>query len=223
MRKSIVAGFISLALASTALIGAPAQAVTENRTTSVSIEVSYTKVEYGRTIWVTPTVTDNAGKKVYDGAVTLQSKVKGGAWKTVATNDRASASFWDLKPAEHTAYRALYAGYAAQYSFENNYTPSTSAETTVKVARTITSKKVKGKNFTVKGKVSPDFKKKKLVIKVAKKEKGKYKKYKVVRTNAKGVYKVSFPRVKGTRYWKIIVPADSRRSKTYTGWRTWVS
>lgn len=221
MRKSIVAGVAAAAMAATAFIASPAQAVTENRTSSVSIETYYSKVEYGRKIGISTSVKDNTGASVYDGTVTLWSKTKGKDWKAVQTIEAGGFRlFADLKPAEHTTYRATYSGYAATTQYENNYTTSTSAESTVKVARKITSKKVKGKKFTVKGKVSPDFKKKKLVIKVAKKSKGKYKKFKTIKTDKKGVYKVSFPRTRGLRYYKIIVPADSRHGKTYASWWT---
>ena len=56
-----------------------------------------------------------------------------------------------------------------------------------------------------------------------KKEKKGYKKWKTIKTDKKGKYKVRLPRRGGTWYWSFTVKGDSKYLANGFGWRTWVS
>ena len=96
------------------------------------------------------------------------------AWVPVATAENTYASFYDVKPQMNTAYKVVYSGFTDpdQGTYGDNYTPSESAPFTIGVARKITRP---SSGFVIKGKVTPDYAKKKIVIQVSKKEKKGYK------------------------------------------------
>ena len=85
----------------------------------------------------------------------------------------------------NTTYKVVYSGYTDpdQGTYGDNYTPSESAPFTIGVARKITRP---SSGFVIKGKVTPDYAKKKIVIKVSKKEKKGYKNFKTIKTDDEG-------------------------------------
>ena len=109
---------------------------------------------------------------------------------------------------------------AAQSTYQDNYAPSESAPFTVSVARTIGHP---SSGFVIKGKIKPDFANKKVFIKVSKKAKKGFKKYKTIKTNSSGKYKITLPKRRGTWYWSFSIKGDSQYLGNGFVWRTWVS
>ena len=90
----------------------------------------------------------------------------------------------------------------------------------VEVARKITYPK---NGFVIKGKVTPNYGKKKIVIKVSKKQNKGYKKFKTIKTTSAGKYKITLPRRGGTWYWSFVVKGDSKYLANGFVWKTFVS
>lgn len=206
----IIAGALSAALIGLVpvTLAAPAQAA---ETTVAAIGASRTLIEHKGPYkpYLEASIRTSGGSSVYEGDVELQASAAGGAWKTIRTV-RASGylSFSDVVPSMNTAYRVVYKGSSA-------YSASQSGNLNIKVARKIN---LKGNNrtFVVKGKVTPKYGKKKVVIKVSKKEKKGFKKFKTIKTNKKGKVKVKLPKRKGTYYYRFITKKDKKYvSSTY--------
>jgi hypothetical protein len=201
-------------------IAAPSQA-SDNLTTTTTAAPSETTVEYGDDIYVSVDVDASDGYSASYGTSTLYAMEAGStAWVPVATGTYASSSFYDVKPAKTTTYKVVYSGYTAQSTYQDNYAPSESAPFTVSVARTIGHP---SSGFVIKGKIKPDFANKKVFIKVSKKAKKGFKKYKTIKTNSSGKYKITLPKRRGTWYWSFSIKGDSQYLGNGFVWRTWVS
>lgn len=220
----LIAGAVSAGLLGLTpiAIAAPSQAA-DTWTTATTATPSTDKVVYGGDLYITVDLTSSDGYAPggTEGTVTLMALEAGGsAWVPVATAENTYASFYDVKPQMNTQYKVVYSGFTATTSYQDNYTPSESAPFTIGVARKITAP---SSGFVIKGKVTPDYAKKKIVIKVSKKEKKGYKGWKTIKTNGKGKYKVRLPRRGGTWYWTFTTKADAKYLANGFGWRTWVS
>ncbi|NYE35502.1 hypothetical protein F4692_000606 [Nocardioides cavernae] len=205
-------------------IAAPSQAA-DNWTTTIVATPSTTELEYGSDLSISVDLSSSDGfaPGSTDGTVTLFAQEAGSsAWAPVATAENTYASFYDVKPRMNTAYKVVYSGFTDpdQGTYGDNYAASESAPFTVGVARKLTAPK---SGFVIKGKLTPDGGKKKIVISVSKKQGKGYKKFKTIKTNKKGKYKVTLPKRKGTWYWNFVVKGDSKYLGTGFGWRTWVS
>ncbi|WP_110239590.1 hypothetical protein [Nocardioides gilvus] len=217
----LIAGTVTAGLLSLVPIALTAPAAQASVTTNLQVQSSYKMLTYGMetSLRAAVTATDSTGYTgaVRVGSVQLQSKVTGKAWKTIKTATASSyVSFGQIKPKEHTEYRISYSGGTDTYG--NVFRAGVSTPVKVKVKRKITFPR---KGLTLKGKVSPQFKKKKLVVKVSKKETKGFKKYRTIKTNKKGRYSLKLPRRRGTFFYKVIVPKDKRfLSSSYT-WRTY--
>ena len=120
----------------------------------------------------------------------------------------------------NTTYKVVYSGYAAQTEYEHNYAPSESVPFTVRVQRDVTINKAK-KRLTIKGKVKPTYKNKKVIIH---RKKGKrWIKHKTVKTNRKSVFQVTLPPApRGKKlYFRITVPGSSQYVKYSEVWYTY--
>jgi len=215
---SVTAGLIGL---TPIAIAAPSQAAVTLSTTTVSTP-SATKVVYGDSFDVTVDVDAQDGQGVYDGTSTLYAMEVGStAWVPVATGTYPTSSFYDVKPAAGATYKVVYGGYTDtdQGTTGKNYTASESATFTVEVARKIT---YPSSGFVIKGKVTPSYAKKKIVIKVSKKQNKSYKKFKTIKTDAKGKYKITLPRRGGTWYWSFVVKGDDKYLANGFVWKTFV-
>jgi hypothetical protein len=218
----LIAGTVSAGLLGLApiAIAAPSQAA-DTWTTTTTATPSVAQLEYGDDFYVSVDVPSSDGSTAYRGTSTLYAMEAGtSAWVPVATNTSAAADFYDVKPQMNTSYKVVYGGYTAATQYEDTYTPSESAPFTIGVARKITRP---SSGFVIKGKVTPDYAKKKIVIQVSKKEKKGYKSWKTIKTNKKGKYKVRLPRRGGTWYWSFTVKGDAKYLANGFGWRTWVS
>ena len=218
----LIAGTVSAGLLGLTpiAIAAPSQAA-DTWSTTTTATPSTDKVEYGDDFYVTVDVPSSDGSSAFRGTSTLYVMEAGSsAGAPVATNTSAGGDFFDVKPQMNSSYKVVYSGYTAATQYEDTYTPSESAPFTIGVARKITAP---SSGFVIKGKVTPKYAKKKIVIKVSKKEKKGYKKWKTIKTNKKGKYKVRLPRRGGTWYWTFTTKGDSKYLANGFGWRTWVS
>ena len=220
----LIAGTVSAGLLGLApiAIAAPGQAADTWTTTTVATP-SAAQVEYGDDLYISVDLSSSDGYSPggTEGTVTLFAMEAGSsAWVPVATAENTYASFYDVKPQMNTQYKVVYSGFTSTTNYQDNYTPSESAPFTIGVARKITRP---SSGFVIKGKVTPKYAKKKIVIKVSKKEKKGYKTWKTIKTNSKGKYKVRLPRRGGTWYWTFTTKADSKYLANGFGWRTWVS
>ena len=156
------------------------------------------------------------GTSVYAGTVNLHAKVAGGKWKKIrSANAGGYVSFSDVKPKKNTQYRLVYNGGS---SYDDTYLPSRSKNLRVRVARKVTVKRTNNRRaYVYKGRVTPNFGKKKIVIQVSKREKKGFKRFKAVKTNKKGFYTLRLPIRKGTWYWRLKVPGN----KNYAANSSW--
>ena len=201
-------------------IAAPSQAAVTLSTTTVATP-SETQLEYGDDFYISVDVDSQDGS-IPDGTSTLMAMEAGSTtWVPVSTGTASYSSFYDVKPTKTTTYKVVYTGYTDpdQGQFGKNYTPSESAPFTIGVARKIT---YPSSGFVIKGKVTPDYGKKKIVIQVSKKQTKGFKKFKTIKTKANGKYKVTLPKRGGTWYWSFTVKADSRYLANGFVWKTTV-
>ena len=203
-------------------VSAPANA-TDTWSTTTTATPYETRVVFGDTVDINVDISSSDGYSPggTDGTSTLYAMEAGTtAWVPVATAENTYASFYDVKPTVTTTYKVVYSGFTATASYQDNYTPSESPVFTVGVARKIT---YPSSGFVLKGKVTPNYGKKKIVIKVSKKKNKGFKSFKTIKTTSTGTYKVALPRRRGTWYWSFTVKGDSKYLANGFLWRTWVS
>lgn len=218
----LAAGTVSAALLGLTpiAIAAPSHA-TDNLTTTTVATPSATEVVFGDEVSVSVDIDASNGSAPSNGTATLYAlEVGSAAYVPVATSANVFASFLDVKPKMTTSYKVVYTGYTATTTSENNYTPSESAPFTVSVARKITNP---DSGFVLKGKVTPDYAKKRIVIQVSKKVNKAYKRFATIKTDRRGKYRITLPKRRGTWYWSVSVRADSKYLGNGYVWRTLVS
>jgi len=207
--KRLLTGVLSAALLGAtpiALAAAPAEAATVN--TWIEGSINYSKAEYGKTVYLSGGVKSSTGYPA--GNVVIQRKLAGqSSFTTVQTDTSAGYFSYAFRAQKNTEFRILYSGGT---SGSDTYTPS-SASTSLKVYRKL-QVKTSYTSLTVKGKVTPDFKKKKFTVQV---KKGKWKTWKKVKTNKKGKYAVKLVGSrKGIKY-RFVVPGSKGFTKTQSG------
>lgn len=188
-------------------ISSPAGAATTYATAS-SISASVPQVTYGDdNLSINGAVTTDAGGSVFYGSVALQVySAKNPVWTTIQTDDTAgSYFFFDIKPDSNSQYKVVYSGFTA--SNGDVYTPSESAPVAVGVERKAV---FKTPGLLLVGKIKPDFKGKKVILK--RKKGKKYVAWKKVRTNRKGAFRVKAPNRRGFKF-SVTIPSD----KLYVG------
>ena len=214
-----LAGFTPIAIA------APSQA-SDNLTTTIILEVSYgePRLTYGEELSLTSEIDSSDGLSPYNDSdtATLWAMPAGSTtWTAIETQPASGYISWtDFKPDQNTSYKATYSGGTAANTYADNYAPSESAALGVQVARKIT---YPSSGFVIKGKVTPSYGKKKIVIKVSKKQNKGYKSYKTIRTTSAGKYRITLPRRGGTWYWSFVVKGDSKYLANGFVWKTFVS
>ncbi len=152
------------------------------------------------------------------GTATLMAR-KGGSteWVALAESTTSSPDFSAVDPTVTTTYMVAYDGFTAPDG--DVYAPSESDPFTVRVARRITYP-VAG--FVIKGKVKPNYREKKIVIKVSKQQNSGYKFFRTITTSSRGRYTITLPRRGGTRYWSFAVKGDARYLANGFVWKTFV-
>lgn len=151
----------------------------------------------------------------YAGTVTVERALEGETtWTVIGTSQYAGFS-GSTKLVRNATYRVTYSGGASGTS---SWAPAEATQA-VTVQRKIDLKNVGGRKVVMRGKVSPAYQGKVTIVKQAGK---KWKKWKVVRTNKKGVFKTALPAPKrGRYYWRVLIKAGggyaaSDSGKVYT-------
>jgi hypothetical protein len=160
---------------------------------------------YGDTLSLSINVETSSGSQVYDGTLTVQRLVPGGSWKTIATSDSAYL-YESTKAVGNATYRVLYSG-------SGDYAPSDAA-LTGKIQRKLDLQGVSGKRAGIKGKVSPKFKGKVVILK---KQGKKWKRFKAVRTNKKSRFVAYLPAPRrGKYFWRIQIASSKAFATTHS-------
>lgn len=203
----ILAGVLSAAIVGLVPVSLAAPAHAADQTTVTTLTASRSLLEYksGYSPFLNASVRTPDGSSVYSGTVDLYASEAGGAWKKISSKTASGyVSFSDVIPSKNTRYRVSYSG-GSDYS--NTYQPSQSADLGIAVARKFTAKG-NDRTFRVNGKVTPQYGKKKIVIKVSKKQNKGFKKFKTIKTNKKGKFKVKLPKRRGTFYYSFTTKGD---------------
>ncbi len=206
-------------------ISAPAHADGQTYTPTVSAELNITNSPYdapymyGGGFYVTGTVTDPNG--LYDngnpaGVAYLQVYTSSNpVWTTIGTDEFPSTLFFDgdFTFTENAQYKVVYTGAPARSAVEDTLLPAESVAIAAPVTRKVAFSNPRG--TLIKGKVTPDYGKKK--IKVAKKVGKQWRKYKTFKTTSAGKYRFTLPAPRRGKWtWRITVPGNAQ----YTKWET---
>jgi hypothetical protein len=215
----LAAHTLTAALLGVASLGvmAPSHAA-DTWTTTTSAEPSSLAVVYGEKISFDVDVDSSSGFTPSDGTTTLLALPAGArAWVPVATSTSPGSGFTDVKPTSNTTYKVVYNGHQATSATDDTYSSSESLTFDVTVARKITHPQ---SGFVLKGKVSPDYAKKKISIRVSKSRVGGFKKFRKISTDKAGKYRIVLPKRDGTWYWRLSVRGDSRFVSGSYIWQT---
>lgn len=198
-------------------VASPGHAV-DTWTTTTSAEPSDLAVTYGEKISFDVDVDSSSGFSPSDGTTTLLALPAGArAWVPVATSTSPGAGFYDVRPTSNTTYKVAYSGSDATTPTGDTYEPSESLTFDVTVARKITHPT---SGFVLKGKVSPDYAKKKVSIRVSTSRTSGFKKFRKITTDKAGKYRIALPKRDGTWYWRLSVPGDATFAGGSYIWQT---
>jgi hypothetical protein len=155
---------------------------------------------------------DGAWKDIYDGSLRVTRKI--GRTATVVASTSDDAYLYTSTSAVGTAtYSITYTGYTDQYTGDQ-YAPA-ALNGTVAVQRKLSVTGTSGRSAGMKGKVSPKFRGKIIVLK---KHGRKWKRFKAVRVNRNSRYVTKLPSPRrGKYFWKLQIPAGGGFAKTETG------
>ena len=198
-------------------VAAPAEAATAY-TTTTALTTQPQVVEYDDDFSVSGNISavDATGKTGYPsstGTVSLQVySATNPVWTTVATDTGSYFYFSDVKPTANSQYKVVYSGGTSTSG--DTFTASESAPLQIGVQRKV-KVSIKSSKLTLVVKVTPDFAKKKIQVKIKKGK--KYKPLKKVKTNKAGKASIKLPGKKGggKLYFRVIVPGDAN----YVGWQ----
>jgi hypothetical protein len=197
-------------------LAAPSAARDTWKTTTVA-QPSATSVAFGSTIDVDVDLDSASGTAPTRGTVTLLALTPGAsAWTPVATQSTPSGDFVGVEPTMNTTYKVVYGGWTGSGT-DDTYESSESPEFTVGVTRKITYPR---EGFVLKGKVTPRYRKKTIAIRVSTSRDSGFTKFRKIRTDRKGRYKVTLPKRDGTWYWRVSVRSDARYLGTSYVWET---
>ncbi|PKH37422.1 hypothetical protein SAMN05192575_101398 [Nocardioides alpinus] len=206
-------------------ISAPAHADGQTYTPTVTAELNVTDSPYeapfmyGGGFYVTGTVTDPNG--LYDngnpaGVAYLQVYTASNpVWTTIATDAFPSTLFFDgdFTFSENAQYKVVFSGAPARSGVEDTLLPAESVAIAAPVTRKVVFSNPRG--TLIKGKVTPNYGKKK--IKVQKRVGKKWKKFNTYKTTSAGKYRFTLPAPRrGKTQFKISVPGNAQ----YTTWET---
>ena len=205
---TVTAGLLGL---SPLTLAAPAQA-TENLTTTTTLEIPFVDPAkppmYGDKVTIRASVTDSKGASAYKGTVTLyQMTADNPAGTAVATAPASGyVAFPDITATASASFTAVYSGYAATTTYENNYAASQSTAAPLTVTRKVHLTNPKG--TLIKMKITPDYGNEK--VRVHKKVGSRWKSYKSFKTNKNGRVQFTLPAPhKGKWQWQITVKGST--------------
>ena len=208
-----IAGLVSAGLLGvTPLAMAGTAHAKDNLTSTTTATPSTGAVTYGDEISVSVDVVGSDGSSVYDGTQTLYALPAGSStWTAVQTVD-AGYSFYDVKPKLNSTYKVVYSGYTATTSYEDTVAASESAPFTVGVKRKVI---LRPQGLKLFGKVKPDYKRKKVVLKLKKGK--KYVPWRKVKTNKKGAFVVKAPNRRGFKF-QVIIKGNAKYIGDKSNW-----
>lgn len=203
----LVAGTVTaglLGITPIAISAAAQAAVTVVTATSLSsTQVEYT---YGDRIFFDAAVTTNDPNNAYaPGSATLYM-MRGGttAWEAVSTDEGVSyLYFTDLTAVANAQYKVVYPG--GTDGTGDVYLPSESPVFAISTARTMTIKNPRG--TFVKGKISPDYKNKKVLVQ--KKVGKQWKKFRALKTNTKSQFQITLPATRKRTFWRFLAKGNT--------------
>lgn len=220
----LVAGTVSAGLLGLTpiAIAAPSHAAPSTWSTTTTATPDNAVITYGDDLYVNVDVAGSDGLGPSSGNSTLYAMEAGSStWTPVSTGAYPGSDFYPIKPRVTTTYKVVFNGYTepVQTDYSDNYTPSESAPFTVSVARKVSIDNAKAR-LTIKGKIKPDYKKKKVKIQI---KKGKrYVNFKSVKTTKKSTFQVRLPapRRGNKLYFKITVPGNAKFAGYSEVWYT---
>lgn len=203
----LVAGTVTaglLGITPIAISAAAQAAVTVVTATSLSsTQVEYT---YGDRIFFDAAVTTNDPNNAYaPGSATLYM-MRGGttAWEAVSTDEGVSyLYFTDLTAVANAQYKVVYPG--GTDGTGDVYLPSESPVFAISTARKMTIKNPRG--TFVKGKISPDYKNKKVLVQ--KKVGKQWKKFRALKTNTKSQFQITLPATRKRTFWRFLAKGNT--------------
>ena len=220
----LVAGTVSAGLLGLTpiAVAAPSQAA-DTWSTTTTATPDDAVVTYGDDLYVNVDVAGSDGLGPSSGTSTLYAMEAGSsAWVPVATGAYPGSDFYPVKPRMTTTYKVVFNGWTepVQTAYSDNYTPSESLPFTVAVQRNVKIDNAKAR-LTIKGKIKPDYKRKKVKVQI---KKGKrYVTFKTVKTTSRSTFQVRLPapRRGGKLYFKITVPGNAQFVQYSEVWYTY--
>ncbi|MBS2936718.1 hypothetical protein KDN32_03055 [Nocardioides sp. J2M5] len=203
----LIAGTVSAGLLGVTplAISAPAGAAV-TVTTATSLTSDQTAYVYGDKIYFDAAVTTSDPNNAYaPGSATLYVLTPGSsAWTPVSSDEGVSyLYFTDVKATSNASYKVVYPG--GTDGSGNVYTASESVPFTIATARKMTIKNPRG--TFIKGKIKPDYKKKKVLIQ--KKVGKKWKKFRTLKTNKKSAFQTTLPASRKRTFFRFVVKGNS--------------
>lgn len=204
-------------------ISAPAHADGQTYTPVITAQLNITDAPYdppymyGGGFYVSGTVKDPSGiEGPSGGQAHLQVLTPANpVWTTIAVDDSPSYLFFDgdFRFTSNAQFKVVFTGSTALGTWDDSYLPGESAVIDAPVTRKVVFTNPKG--TVIKGRVSPDYKRK--PIKVHKKVGKRWKKYRTFKTTSRSTYKFTLPAPRrGRWHWRITVPGSS----TFAPWVT---
>ena len=223
IRRQLTALLATTLVATAAGVVATATPADAAVPTRVVLQVSHPKAHFGDKLSITGQVqgqqTDGTWAAVPAGSATLQFSPKSGSdWATLGSDDSAgSFYFYPEKAVKSGSFRVVYSG--GTYG-DYQFTPQTSMGKTVKVYRDLHDKLIKpGNRLVLKGKVSPSYGKKAVVIERRTTKHGKWKKFKKIRTDKKSHWSVQLPAPRrGDWYFRAYTPKSGGLEKSLSNY-----
>lgn len=217
---TVTAGLLGVTpIAISAPAHADGQTYTPVITANLNVSESPFEAPYmsGGGFYFSGTITDPSGiESPSGGQAFLQVLTSSNpVWTTIGTDDSPGFLFFDAdyEFSENAQYKVVFTGSTALSSFDDSYVAGESVAIAAPVTRKVVFSNPKG--TLIKGKVTPNYGKKK--IKVAKKVGKKFKKFKTYKTTAAGKYRFTLPAPRrGKTQFRITVPGNAQ----YTKWET---
>lgn len=232
--RRVVLMVVALVASSLSLVTVASPAHADTYTGKVEVDATVA-MKQGGTATVAAAVTvgvDGVDYYVPVGTATLQQLPYGArSWSTVTTATLGAGVQplrWTVRPAKNTQYRVLYSGgsYTNSDNSVDTFTPATSRTVQVGVARHLNDKfKKRTRNFS--GKIASYGRKPVLVQKSTcanpKVASCKWKKFRTVKTNAKGAWSTKLTISGRKTHFRAVVKAGSGYITSYSNYviTTW--
>lgn len=204
----LIAGTVSAGLLGVTplAISAPAEAAV-TVTTATSLTSEKTTYVYGDKIYFDSAVTTSDPNNAYaPGSATLYVLTPGSTtWAPISSDEGVSyLYFTDVTAVSNAQYKVVYPG--GTDATGDVYLASESAPFTIATARKMTIKNPRG--TFVKGKIKPDYKKKKVVVQ--KKVGKKWKKFRTLKTTKKSAFQTTLPASRKRTFFRFVVKGNSK-------------